>query len=192
MNKTFTISVGVLIILAVSFVIGYFLGRSSVDIPQPKKEVIIKWMPGKTVTNTITKLEPYAVHDTVYIDRPVPEPTDTAVLFSVWRDYYLSRDYNLDFSDDSLGVFKVQANVQENKLISATSTIKPNIRTVTERETIYKVPTMQFYTLIGTSLDLSANQIQVGVDLKQKYMIGVSGIRVNDNWGYTVNFGIKF
>ena len=98
----------------------------------------------------------------------------------------------MDFSDDSLGVFKVQASVQENKLISATSTIKPNIRTVTERETIYKVPIIQFYTLIGTSLDLSTNQIQAGVDLKQKYMIGASGIRMNDKWGYTINFGIKF
>ena len=42
MNKTFTISVGVLIALAVGCVIGYFLGRSSVDVPEPKKEIIIK------------------------------------------------------------------------------------------------------------------------------------------------------
>ena len=190
MNKTFTISIGGLIALAVSCVIGYFLGRSSVDVPEPKKEIIINWVPGKTVTNTITKPEPYAVHDTTI--KIVEAPIDTAALYAVWRDYYLSRDYNLDFSDDSLGVFKVQASVQENKLISATSTIKPNIRTVTERETIYKVPIIQFYTLIGTSLDLSTNQIQAGIDLKQKYMIGASGIRMNDKWGYTINFGIKF
>ena len=54
------------------------------------------------------------------------------------------------------------------------------------------MPTIQFYGLIGTSLDLKTNQIQLGVDLKQRYLIGVSGIRMDDEFGYTLNIGIKF
>ena len=192
MNKTITISVGVLIALAVSCVIGYFLGRSSVVLPETKVERIITWSRGKTITKYVDKPVPYAVHDTAYKYIPVPEYTDTAALFAIWRDYYSERDYCLDFSDDSIGVFKVDLSVSENKIAKSRSTITPYIRTIREKETIYKVPTIQFYGIVGTSLDLKTNQIQLGVDLKQRYLIGVSGIRMDDEFGYTLNVGIKF
>ena len=192
MNKTITISAGVLIALAVSCVIGYFLGRSSVVLPETKVERIITWSKGETITKYVDKPVPYAVRDTAYKYIPVPEHTDTAALFAVWRDYYLERDYCLDFSDDSIGVFKVDLSVKENKIAKSRSTINPYIRTIREKETIYKVPTIQFYGIVGTSLDLKTNQIQLGVDLKQRYLIGVSGIRMDDEFGYTLNVGIKF
>ena len=192
MNKTITISAGVLIALAVSCVIGYFLGRSSVVLPETKVERIITWSKGETITKYVDKPVPYAVRDTAYKYIAFPEHTDTAALFAVWRDYYLERDYCLDFSDDSIGVFKVDLSVSENKIAKSRSTITPYIRTIREKETIYKVPTIQFYGLIGTSLDLKTNQIQLGVDLKQRYLIGVSGIRMDDEFGYTLNVGVKF
>ena len=192
MNKTITISAGVLIALAVSCVIGYFLGRSSIVLPETKVERIITWSKGETITKYVDKPVPYAVRDTAYKYIPVPEPTDTAALFAVWRDYYLERDYCLDFSDDSIGVFKVDLSVSENKIAKSRSTITPYIRTIREKETIYKVPTIQFYGIVGTSLDLNTNQIQLGVDLKQRYLIGVSGIRMDDEFGYTLNVGVKF
>lgn len=46
--------------------------------------------------------------------------------------------------------------------------------------------------MIGTSVDLKTNKIQFGVDLNQKYVIGVSGICMDDRYGYTLDFGIKF
>ena len=192
MNKTITISAGILIALAVSCVIGYFLGRSSVVLPETKVERIITWSKGETITKYVDKPVPYAVRDTAYKYIPVPEHTDTAALFDVWRDYYLERDYCLDFSDDSIGLFKVDLSVSENKIAKSRSTITPYIRTIREKETIYKVPTIQFYGIVGTSLDLKTNQIQLGVDLKQRYLIGVSGIRMDDEFGYTLNVGIKF
>lgn len=191
-NRVITISSTTLIAILIGFVIGYFLGKSSVEIPKGKVEKIITYSQGKTITKTISVPEPYAVHDTTYQTIGIPAVVDTAALYEVWCDYYLARDYELDFSEDTLGVFKVNASVTQNKLVSATSTIKPLIRTETETKTIYKVPTIQFYTLIGTSLDLQTNQIQAGVDLKQKYLIGVSGIRRDNDWGYTFNLGIKF
>ena len=98
----------------------------------------------------------------------------------------------LDFSNDSIGTFRVDATVNQNKLISATSLIQPNIRTVYEKEVIYKKDKWVPWAMIGTSIDLKTNKVQFGVDLNQKYVLGVSGIRMCDKYSYTLDFGIKF
>lgn len=185
-----TISVGGIVIVAIAIFVGYLLGRSSVEIPEPETIVEIKWEKGEAIRDTIKVPEPYEV--IVKVPDSIPVPTDTAALFAVWQYYYSTRKYNLDFSNDKLGVFKVDAVVNQNKLISANSFIEPNIRTVYETKTIYKVPTIQFYGIIGSSVDLKTNKIQFGIDLRQKYMIGVSGIRVGNENGYTIDAGIKF
>ena len=192
MKNKITISVGGIAIVAIAIFVGYLLGRSSVEIPEPETIVEIKWEKGETIRDTIKVPEPYEVIVKVPDSIPVPIHTDTATLFAVWQDYYSTRKYNLDFSNDTLGVFKVDAVVNQNKLISANSFIEPNIRTVHETKTIYKVPTIQFYGIIGSSVDLKTNKIQFGIDLRQKYMIGVSGIRIGNENGYTIDAGIKF
>ena len=98
----------------------------------------------------------------------------------------------MDFSNDTLGAFKVDAVVNQNKLISVNSFIEPNIRTVYETKTIYKVPTIQFYGILGSSVDLKTNKVQFGIDLRQKYMMGVSGIRIGNENSYTIDLGVKF
>ena len=187
------INIWSIIAFLIALFLGYLLGNSFREV-ETKIEYETKWLPSKEVRDTIYYPKPvpapYEVIDTIFV--PVPQPTDTAALFAVWRDYYLKRDYSLDFSNDTLGTFKVDASVRENKLIYATSTIKPNIRTLKEKEIVYKVPIIQFYTLFGTSVDLTTNQIQFGIDLKQKYLIGVSGIRMDNKFGYAINAGIKF
>jgi len=190
MDNKITISVGGIIVVLIAIFIGYLLGRSSVETPKSKTEIVVKWEKGDTIRDTIKVLEPYEVKvpDSILVFMP----TDTAKLFAIWKDYYLQRKYNLDFSNDSSGTFKVDAVVSQNKLITATSLIKPNIRTVYEKQIIYKVPTIQFYGIIGNSIDLRINKIQFGVDIKQKFMIGVSGIRIEDKFGYTIDAGIKF
>lgn len=198
MNKYVTISVGSIVTLVIGLVIGFFLGKAEVEPTPAKTQRIITWAKGKETIKEVPVPEPYAVHDTAYIVKEVPVPTDpvptnTAALFEVWKDYYLTRDYDLDFSDDSLGVFKVKFAVHQNKVASSpVATIQPNIRTVTEENTVYKVPFIQGYAMVGTSVDFSVNQIQLGIDLKQKFLIGVSGIRIKDNYSYTINAGIKF
>lgn len=191
MNKTITISIGTIAAVALALFLGYLWGRSSVELPEPEIKEVIKW-----------EKEPYAVHDTINnpvpyevevpVDRPIFIPTDTAALFAVWCDYYLKRDYKLDFSNDTLGTFIVNASIQENKLFSATSTVQP-IRKVIEREkTIYKVPKLQPWAMIGTSADFRTNKLQFGLDIKNKYIIGASGLRFDDEYSYTFDFGIKF
>ncbi|MDR0912115.1 MAG: hypothetical protein LBM96_05895 [Methanobrevibacter sp.] len=192
MNKTITISVAGIIAVLVSIFIGYLIGRSSVKLPETKKEVEIKWKKGDVIFDTIAMPVPYKViiPDTIVLTDTIK--TDTAALYAVWKDYHLERDYNLDFSNDSIGIVKIDAKINQNKLVSATSIIQPNILTITEKETIYKVPTLQIWAMVGTSIDLKTNKMQVGADIKGKFIIGASGLRFNDKFGYTIDLGIKF
>jgi hypothetical protein len=191
MKKQITISVGTIIAVAIAVLIGYFWGRSSVELPQPSVKEVVRW-----------EKEPYPIHDTIYrpkpyrvevpVDRPVPVPTDTAKLFEVWKDYYLKRHYTLDYSSDTVGTFRVDVSVQENKLVSATSTVQPNRRVIERTETVYKVPKLTPWAMIGTSPDLTTNKIQFGLNLNNKYMFGATGIRMDNKYGYTLDFGINF
>lgn len=190
MNKSITISFAGIIVVLIAMFAGYLLGRSSIKIPEPNTEIVVKWEKGEIIRDTIKIPVPYEVK--VLDSIPVFIPADTAALFAIWQDYYLKRKYNLDFSNDTIGTFKIDAIVEQNKLVSATSFIRTNIRTVHETKTIYKVPIVQFYGLIGSSVNLKTNKIQFGADLKQKFMIGVSGIRIEDKYGYTLDFGINF
>lgn len=180
------------LILAICLLVGFFIGYSVFGKTEPvvNRIVEIKWQKGETVRDTIDR--PVSIETIIRDSIPVPVPTDTAALFAVWKDYYLERKYVLDFSNDSIGTFRVDAVVNQNKLITATSLIQPNIRTVYEKEVIYKKEKWIPWAMIGTSVDLKTNKVQFGVDLNQKYVIGVSGIRMDDRYGYTLDFGIKF
>lgn len=180
------------LILAICLSVGFFIGYLVFGKTEPvvNRIVEIKWQKGETVRDTVDC--PVPVETIIRDSIPVPVPTDTAALFAVWKDYYLERKYALDFSNDSIGTFRVDATVNQNKLISATSLIQPNIRTVYEKEVIYKKEKCVTWAMIGTSVDLKTNKVQFGVDLNQKYVIGVSGIRMDDRYGYTLDFGIKF
>jgi len=116
MDNKITISVGGIIVVLIAIFIGYLLGRSSVETPKSKTEIVVKWEKGDTIRDTIKVLEPYEVKvpDSILVFMP----TDTAKLFAIWKDYYLQRKYNLDFSNDSSGTFKVDAVVsQTNSLL---------------------------------------------------------------------------
>lgn len=179
------------LILAICLSVGFFIGYLVFGKTEPvvNRIVEIKWQKGEMVRDTVDR--PVPVETIIRDSIPVPVPTDTAALFAVWKDYYLERKYALDFSNDSIGTFRVDATVNQNKLISATSLIQPNIRTVYEKEVIYKKEKWVPWAMIGTSVDLKTNKVQFGVDLNQKYVIGVSGIRMDDRYGYTLDFGIK-
>ena len=46
--------------------------------------------------------------------------------------------------------------------------------------------------MVGTSTDFQSNKIQFGIDVKNKVLFGISGMRLDDKYGYTIDFGIKF
>lgn len=179
-----------LAIFAVGGIAGYFISRSNQEVVT-KTQRIYSWSKGKETIKEIPVHEPYVVYKT--IEKEVPISTDTAVLYAVWCDYHNINEYSFDFSDDSVGVFKVDFSVSENKVTeSPRATIQPNILTITEINTVYEVPTIQGYAMVGVSMDLNTFQVQAGIDFKQKILIGASGIHLNNVWGYTVNLGIKF
>lgn len=155
----------------------------------------VKYVPSTvTVTDTIFNPQPYNVFipaDTVYKYLTKFEKVDTA---EILKDYYLTRQYSLDFSNDTLGVFKVNAEVGQNKLLKANSFVNPIIKTVYRENTVtqYKTKLLQPFLLVGTSPKFDVQQATIGIDLRQKYLIGVSGIRWDNKYNYTINLGIKF
>jgi hypothetical protein len=198
--KGTTINKATIISTIVAFILGFVISRAFIKDKEPVVKEVIKYVRGDSIHDTISTPVPYAVYknkiDTFFVPPKVIikneiryEEVDTMKLLA---DYYLERNYNLDFSNDTLGVYKVETRVNQNRLVRAVSTIVPNIRTIEREKTIYKSPALQFYGILGSSVDLKTNQIQFGIDFKNKIMIGVSGIRLNDSYGYTINAGIKF
>lgn len=193
-NATKWITAAAIVMVAIMCISMFFLGRNSVHIPEP----------AEVKHDTTYVPAPYPVHDTLWRPSPVqetpppdtvylPSPTDTAALFAVWRDYYATRDYDLDFSSDSLGVFKVATKVNQNKITEAVSTIRPITKVITNTETYYKERLIQPWVMVSTGVtDFKFQQIQTGVDINGKWMVGVGGMRYDKLGAVTVNVGCKF
>lgn len=178
----------VLIAFVVGFLVGYFLAKSYLDKPEEIIKTVIKYEKGDTDTIKIDNPVPYKVYDTI-TKLQVVYVVDTN---KVIDDYFKVREYKLDFSNDTLGSFLVNAKVHQNLLLSAKAQITPIIKTMTTDKIKYEVKTFSFYTMLGTSIDLKCNKISAGVKLKDKFMIGASGIRMNDCFNYTIDFGMVF
>lgn len=191
MNKTFIISLISLIAVVAVFLLGYIIGKNNSKTIEVEKEVV-KWKTEylPAIHDTISQPVPYLVFDTDTIYQ-LKEHTLSVDTLAIITDYFRVRKYNLDFSNDSIGVFKVNLDVTKNMLAKARSEIIPIRTTIETVKTISNVKTLQFYTLLGTSADFQTNKIQIGLDIKDKYLFGVSGIRMNGNYGYTIDLGIK-
>lgn len=182
-----------IIILSIAMLsLGFLLGRLSITdkITVETKEVV------KNVPS------PYIVRDTIFSPLPaltyykvdtcyIAQRMDTAEILS---DYFLNRQYKLDFSNDSIGKFIVDAEVNQNKLVSANSFIQPVTKFIYKENIVIKqtIKTFQPWVTIGTNLNLDCQQVTLGFDLKQKYILGVSGLRLNNKYNYTLNIGIKW
>lgn len=182
-----------IIILSIAMLLlGFLLGRLSVtDKTIVKTKEVVKNVPSShivrdTIFSPMPALTYYKV-DTCYIAQKV----DTAEILS---DYFLNRQYNLDFSNDSIGKFIVDAEVNQNKLVSANSFIQPITKFIYKENTITQqtVRAFQPWMTIGTNLNLDCQQVTLGFDLRQKYILGSSVFRFKDKYNYTVNIGIKW
>lgn len=195
MGKHIVIRRSSIVLSILMFVLGFIVSRLTIGEQEVKTKTVIKY-----------EKQPYAVHDTIYEPKPYAEYRDTGSIHYIYlpgkpiepdtaailADYIVRRKYNLDFSNDTLGVFKVDAEVTQNHLVSAVSTIQPIIRTVLTEKTVYKAKQLQFWAMFGTSPKLDFNKVQIGLDLKEHYMIGISGYRIDNKYDYTIDFGYKF
>jgi len=191
-NKFLTAGIAIVVL----FFAGLFTGRLTVKTEINTKTVTVTEKVPYEVVKTLDNPVPYAVHDTIpyaVAGETIVQKVDTAALLA---DYYKVKDYPLDYSTDSLGEYKVNVKVAMNKIINATAKIRPVVKYITTTNTVLKVPAIQFYAMVGSSIEMNLNQAQVGVDLGQKYMVGASAIRYvgasGPKVGYTINVGIKF
>lgn len=183
----------IFLLIVIAAVLGFVVGRLTL-VPETSVEVkeMVKFVPSTTIirdTISTERLVPYKTYVTDTVVKYMTQAVDTAAIL---KDYYLTRRYELDFSHDTIGTFIVDAEVNQNKLVAATSMIQPMVKTITRETTKYRVPLVQFYGMLGTSVNFEVNKMSLGADLRQRYLIGASVIRYNDNYNYTVDFGVKF
>lgn len=180
-----------ILIAAATIFIAFYLGRTTTPVPEPKVE--IQWRTRYDTVeyrDTVKLPVPYEVvrDTTIYL----PGEIDTAALLA---DYLKTRHYELHFGNDSIGQFDVYATVHRNELAEARSVVNPLIREIIRTERVpYErpVPWVRGYAQVGTSINFKTQKFSAGVDLRDRWMIGGSAIRINDHWGYTIDVGTKF
>lgn len=179
--------------LAIGFFCGWLIGSrkevKSVEnvryTCQPTTEIASlfpKWESSKPI-----ELPMLQYRDT--IREEVHIPADTA---SIIADYLQRREYNLDFSTDSTGVYKVRAVVEANRLASATATITPLVREV---ERVTEVQPRMFRPYIGGGVGIGKNisaSLEVGALLKNKHLPRLGYMRVGKDNYITASYGYCF
>lgn len=182
-----------LFVLALGTVIGVILDRNFLRPEQITTETVTDTILQKadTVFLTVEVPKPYKVIDSVFI----PLPIDTTALYEAWQDYHRTKQYSLDFSNDTLGTFKVDATVHKNRISEVKSTIVPVIKIMetTKTEVIDRKKFAQGFVSIGTSIhNFNTQQVTAGVEFVERYDLSATAIRYNSDFTYTINFGIKF
>lgn len=133
------------------------------------------------------------------IDLPRIQYTDTirqevriqADTASIIADYIQQRDYDLDFSTDTTGTFKVRAVVSHNRLASASATIAPLQREVLT--TIREVRAFRPYIGGGVALGAKAGaSLEVGALLKEHHLSRVGYMRLGKDNYLTIGYGYTF
>lgn len=113
-------------------------------------------------------------------------PADTA---GIVADYLQRRRYELDFSTDTTGVYKVQAVIECNRLKSASATIIPLQR----EQQIAKVRNFRPY--IGGGLAIGQKfgaTLEVGALLKDKHLPSVGYLRMGESNYIMAKYGYIF
>lgn len=115
-------------------------------------------------------------------------PADSA---GIVADYFKRRIYDLDFSTDTTGVYKVQAVIVCNRLESARATIQPLQREV--ENTVVKVskfrPLVSGGFAIGDKVGVS---LGLGGIIKEKHIVSVKAMRIGNNNYYGGEYGYIF
>lgn len=179
--------------LVVGFFCGWLLGsRQEVQIVEEVRYVerpatrIDFEFPKPTKVERI-ELPSIQYHDTITLTERIPADTATIV-----ADYLKRREYELDFSTDSTGIFKVQAVVYCNRLASASATIQPLQR---EIERVAEVRPRKFRPYIGGGVGVSSQfsaSVEVGAMLKDHHLPRVGYQRVGNGNYITINYGYLF
>ena len=140
-------------IVVIAFIVGFFLGRKTIDVEEK-----IEYVKGETIHDTIVINEPTFVeipskpryiyeYDTLIIDniQYISEKVDTSAII---QDYILTRTYEFNvFDSDTLGKFDVKQQIGYNKLLSFDYTFTP----VTKQVTQFREPVFTPFVTMGYS-----------------------------------------
>lgn len=140
-------------IVAVAFVVGFFLGRKTIDVEEK-----IEYVKGETIHDTIVISQPTFVeipakpkyiykYDTIVVDniQYISEKVDTSAII---QDYILMRTYDFNvFNSDTLGKFDVKQQIGYNKLLSFDYGFTP----ITKQVTQYRAPVFTPFVSMGYS-----------------------------------------
>lgn len=131
-------------IVIVAFVVGFFLGRKTIDVEEK-----VTFVKGETIHDTIVINEPTFVevpakpkyiykYDTLIIDniQYISEKVDTSAII---QDYILMRTYDFNvFNSPTLGKFDIRQQIGYNKLLSFDYNFTPITKQVTQfREPLF-------------------------------------------------------
>jgi len=138
-----------------------------------------------------TKVENIELPRLQYTDtirEEVRVPADTA---GIVADYFKRRIYDLDFSTDTTGVYKVQAIICCNRLESARATIQPLQREV--ENTVVKVRKFRPFVSGGVAIgDKVGATLGLGGIIKEKHILSVKAMRLGNGNYYGGEYGYIF
>ena len=189
MGKTFTYIISAIVLLGAIFSLGWWLGSSRKDV-EVREEVRYVELPPiiKVVEKPIPIREEVIVRDTIREEVAVVVPADTA---SIVADYLKRRTYDLDFSTDTTGIYKVRAVVEANQLTHATATIQPLQREV--ENTVVKVRTFRPFISGGVAISTKVGAtLGVGGIIKEKHIVSAKYTRYGAHDIYGAEYGYIF
>lgn len=193
MSKTFTY-IGTLLI---GLFVGWWLGSRNNDqfvdvtekvryVERPATKIDTELFPKWQSVGIADKLPRLQYTDTVRVE--VRIPTDTAEIVA---DYFKRRQYELDFSTDTTGVYKVQVVTICNRLESASATIVPLQREV--ENTVVKVAKFRPFVSGGVAIgDKVGATLGLGGIIKEKHIVSVKAMRLGNSNYYGGEYGYIF
>lgn len=182
-----------LAVLLLGFGVGWWLGSRKEPTEVVREKVrYVERTPTKIDTELFPKWQDVGIADKLprlqYTDTVREEvriPADTA---GIVADYFKRRRYDLDFSTDTTGVFKVQLVTVCNRLESASATIVPLQREV--ENTVVKVrkfcPFVSGGVAIGNKVGAT---LGLGGIIKEKHIVSVKAMRIGNNNYYGGEYG---
>lgn len=181
--------------LLLGFGVGWWLGCSNhfeevsemvryVERPATKidTELFPKWQS----VEIADKLQRLQYTDTVRVVEQIP--ADTA---GILADYFKRRTYDLDFSTDTTGIYKVQVVTICNRLESASATIVPLQREV--ENTVVKVRKFRPFVSGGVAIgDKIGATLGLGGIIKEKHIVSAKYMRLGNSNYYGGEYGYIF
>ena len=194
MKKTWAI-IAIVSALLLGAVVGYFWGARKCEYEVVREEVRYVTRPSTTITHewpkpvTIRSINLPHLHYTDTIYKELRLPADTA---SIIADYIRQREYDLDFSTDTTGTFKVHALVSHNRLASASATIAPLQREI--ERVVYASPRklrpiIGVGAIVGNELGLS---VDVGAMINDQHVVQAFYMRLDRQNYYGARYSIVF